>query len=334
MADIATGIDLAELQARAQDGMAGYLPATGDGKPDYSDLDISTKEFWAKTSEERDERFRQLRLTEPVSWQRPSRTLSPPPGRPRLLGCGQARRHHAGLQGQRGIHLRPGRALRPAAAPIFLQLSQSFLAMDPPRHRQAPHPGQRRLHPSADQEIEDDVQRAAKEIVDELAADGAGEVDAVTAISERLPVRMFGDLFGLPEDFRAPVAAAAADVVAWADPETLGDREASEVQVEACMILHSYAKRLIDARRDNPTDDLLTSLMNAEVDGAEARRTSRSARSSCSWLSPAPTRPSTRRRSPCGRWRTTRTSSPYLREDYDGRITLAIEEFIRYRRRS
>ena len=36
MADIATGFDLAELQARAQDGMAGYLPATGDGKPDYS----------------------------------------------------------------------------------------------------------------------------------------------------------------------------------------------------------------------------------------------------------------------------------------------------------
>ena len=32
------------------------------------------------------------------------------------------------------------------------------------------------------------------------------------------------------------------------------------------MILHSYGKRLIDARREDPTDDLLTSLIEAEVD--------------------------------------------------------------------
>jgi cytochrome P450 len=265
--DIALGIDLAELMARAEDGMADYLPATGDDKPGYSDLDISTKAFWAKTSEERDERFRQLRLTDPVSWQRPVEdAVTPDPNDPgywavvKHADITRVSKDNASFVSGQGV-------LFDLLPPIFLQLSQSFLAMDPPRHDKLRALVSAAFTPRQIMKIEEDVQRAAKDIVDELVANGAAEVDAVTAISERLPVRMFGDLFGLPEDFRAPVAAAAADVVAWADPETLGDREASEVQVEACMILHSYAKRLIDARRDNPTDDLLTSLMDAEVDG-------------------------------------------------------------------
>ena len=327
--DIALGIDLAELMARAEDGMAGYLPATGDGKPDYSDLDVSTKEFWAKTSEERDERFRQLRLTDPVSWQRPVEdAVTPDPDDPGYWAVVKhaditrvSKDNEAFISGQ-GV-------LFDLLPPIFLQLSQSFLAMDPPRHDKLRALVGAAFTPRQIMKIEADVQRAAKEIVDELVANGAGEVEAVTAISERLPVRMFSDLFGLPEEFRAPVAAAAADVVAWADPETLGDRQASEVQTEACMILHSYGKRLIDARRDHPTDDLLTSLMEAEVDGQNLDDFD-----ICSFFVLMAV---------AGTDTTKHTTSftlralaenpdqlAYLREDYDGRITLAIEEFIRY----
>ena len=206
----------------------GWLPpGDGDGKPGYSDLDVSTKEFWAKTSEERDERFHQLRLTDPVSWQRPVEdAVTPDPDDPGYWAVVKhaditrvSKDNEAFISGQ-GV-------LFDLLPPIFLQLSQSFLAMDPPRHHKLRTLVSAAFTPRQIMKIEEDVQRAAKEIVDELVANGAAEVDAVSAISERLPVRMFSDLFGLPEEFRAPVAAAAADMVAWADPETLGDREAS-----------------------------------------------------------------------------------------------------------
>ena len=322
-------IDLNELLARAEDGMAGYLPATAREKPPYSDLDISTKEFWAKTSEERDERFRQLRLTDPVSWQRPVEdAVTPDPDDPGYWALVKhaditrvSKDNTAFISGQ-GV-------LFDLLPPIFLQLSQSFLAMDPPRHDKLRALVSAAFTPRQIMKIEADVQRAAREIVDDLIAGGAGEVDAVTAISERLPIRMFSDLFGIPEEYRAAVAAAAADVVAWADPETLGDRSASEVQIEACMVLHAHAKKLIEARRDNPTDDLLTSLMDAEVDGqklddfeigsffvlmavAGTDTTKHTTSFTVRALADNP------------------DQLAYLREDFDGRIALAIEEFIRY----
>lgn len=325
----ALGIDLDELMARAEDGMAGYLPATGEGKPPYSDLDISTKAFWANTSEERDERFRQLRLTDPVSWQRPVEdAVTPDPGDPGYWAVVKhadiirvSKDSETFISGQ-GV-------LFDLLPPIFLQLSQSFLAMDPPRHDKLRALVSAAFTPRQIMKIEEDVQRAAKEIVDDLLAGGAGEVDAVSAISERLPVRMLGDLFGLPEDFRAPVAAAAADVVAWADPETLGDRHAAEVQTEACLILHTYAQRLIDARRDNPTNDLMTSLMDAEVDGQKLD----DFEIGSFFVLMAVAGTDTTKHTTSFTLRALAENPDqlaYLREDYDGRIALAIEEFIRY----
>jgi cytochrome P450 len=327
--DIDVGIDLAELMARAEDGMGGYLPATGQDKPDYSDLDVSTKAFWAKTSEERDDRFRKLRLTDPVSWQRPVEDAVTPdpddPGYWAVVKHGDITR----VSKDNGTFISGQGVLFDLLPPIFLQLSQSFLAMDPPRHHKLRTLVSAAFTPRQIKKIEDDVQLAAREIVDDLVADGARAVDAVSAISERLPVRMFSDLFGLPEEFRAPVAAAAADVVAWADPETLGDRQASEVQTEACMILHSYAKRLIDARRANPTDDLLTSLIHAEVDGQKLD----DFEIGSFFVLMAVAGTDTTKHTTSFTLRALAKNPDqlaYLREDYEGRIPLAIEEFIRY----
>src|SRR3990170_4792362 len=54
-----------------EDDTADFIPATSEGKPPHSAIDISSKAFWTKTSEERDETFKLLRETDPVSWQRP-----------------------------------------------------------------------------------------------------------------------------------------------------------------------------------------------------------------------------------------------------------------------
>ncbi|MBX9982768.1 MAG: cytochrome P450, partial [Mycobacterium gordonae] len=49
----------------------GILPATSDNKPDYCDIQVSSKSFWARPALQMDEVFAQLRAEHPVSWQRP-----------------------------------------------------------------------------------------------------------------------------------------------------------------------------------------------------------------------------------------------------------------------
>jgi hypothetical protein len=38
-----------------------FIPATSEAKPEHSPIDVSSKAFWAQTSEQRDERFARLR---------------------------------------------------------------------------------------------------------------------------------------------------------------------------------------------------------------------------------------------------------------------------------
>jgi cytochrome P450 len=321
-------LDLTELLARAEEGMAHYLPATAEGKPAYSDLDISTKEFWAKSSEERDERFRQLRLNDPVSWQRPVEdAVSPDPNDPGFWAVVK----HADIMRvskDNATFISGQGVIFDLLSPLALQMSQSFLAIDPPRHDQLRALVSAAFTPRQMLKIEEDVKRAAAEIVDDLLA-GPTDVDAVSALSQRLPIRMFSDLFGIPEELQEGVAAAAADVVAWADPETLGDRQGAEVQTEACMALHVYAKRMIDDRRDNPTDDLMTNLMNAEIDGQKLDEFDIGS----FFVLMAVAGTDTTRHTTSFTLRALADNPDqlaYLREDYDGRIALALEEFVRW----
>ncbi|CAM3380946.1 cytochrome P450 [Nocardioides dubius] len=242
-----------------------FLAATNVDKPEHSAVDISTKAFWAKPSEEREQIFKVLRETDPVSWQRPVEdAVTPDPDDPgywaltKHADIAQVSRDHETFISGQGV-------LFDMLPPIFLEMSQSFLAMDPPRHDKLRALVSAAFTPKQIKRIEDKVLVAAKETVDAIAAKGS--VEFVSECAEVLPVRMFCELFGVPDHLRAQTAAAAADVVAWADPEILGERSADEVQVEACSILHEIAEEMIEARRANPTDDLFTSLMNAEVDG-------------------------------------------------------------------
>ena len=96
----------------------------------------------------------------------------------------------------------------------------------------------------------------------------AGEpIDFVSDISRHLPIEMFSDMFGVPEELRPAVAHAADEIVAWADPVLLAGRDGAQVQVEATTQIHQIAQQLIAQRRERPADDLLTNLVQAEVDG-------------------------------------------------------------------
>ncbi len=149
----------------------------------------------------------------------------------------------------------------------LLEASQSFLAMDPPRHtllRKVVHAA---FTPRQVRRIEDSIKANARDIVSELRAAGSG-VDFVSHCAKELPVRTLSDMVGIPESERHRVADAADAMVSWGDPEYLAGRNPLEVLVSSQMYLHQVASTLVAERRENPGDDLFSALVHAEVEGA------------------------------------------------------------------
>lgn len=148
---------------------------------------------------------------------------------------------------------------------IPLQLIQSmFIGMDPPKHDRIKALFQRGFTPKRIGDHEDDIREIARGVLDRL--DGRDRCDLVDDVAQPFVARVIGSFMGLPEG----------DDVVWArlmntilgandpkvNPEGLGtvmERDVPEV-FERC-------GKLIAERRENPTDDLTSVLVHAEVDG-------------------------------------------------------------------
>lgn len=306
-----------------------FLPATSENKPEHSPVEVSSKAFWNQTSEQRDERFAQLRAEDPVSWQRPvEEAVAPDPNDPGYWAVVKhadivtvSRDNQTFINGQ-GVLF----DLLPAD---FLEMSQSFMAMDAPRQPMLRMLVSSAFTPRRIKTIDEQIRVAAREVVDSFASDPSGEIDFVDRCAEPLPVRMFGDMFGVPDELRAQTARAAGDVVAWADPERIGDRHPAEVGLQACQTLHSIAAQIIADRRKNPGDDLFTGLVQAEVDGQKL--TDAEIGAFFVLMSVAGTDTTKHTSSFTVRAMTDfRDQQRWLMQDYDARIDVAIEEFVRF----
>ncbi|OLL74638.1 cytochrome P450 [Pseudonocardia sp. Ae150A_Ps1] len=305
------------------------IPATGERKPGHYPVDISTKAFWNQTSEQREESFAVLRREQPVSWQRPvDDAVTPDPDDPGYWAVVKhadivrvSRDNDTFISGQ-GV-------LFDLLPPIFLELTQSFLAMDNPKHDQLRKLVASAFTPKQIKSIEDKITLAAKEIVDGFASEPSGEIDFVTRCAKLLPTRIFCDIMGIPEHLREATEKNAADIVAWADDEVLAGRQADEVQIQAATNLHDIATELIELKRAEPSDDLVTSLIDAEVDG----RTLDDFEIGSFFVLMAVAGTDTTRHTASLTVRAM-THFPeqrqWLMEDYEGRIGNSIEEFIRY----
>ena len=297
----------------------------------FDPLNVSSDAFWDLDLPEREPVFAELRRDRPISWQPPIETAVMPD--PDDLGFWAAVRHKDITEVSQNSDVFVSRygVMFDTLPPVFLQMAMSFLAMDNPQHQKI-----RKLVSSAFTarqvaRIEHDIATRANRIVAaaaEKAADGA-EIDFVTDISKHLPVEMFGDMFGVPDDMRGAYSHAADETQAWADPELLAGRDAAEVQVEAALAIHDMTEELIAVRRENPTEDLLSSLVHAEVDGEQLTDFEIGATMVLFAVAATDT--------------TRHTSSfaakalndfpeqrAWLWEDFDGRIAKSVEEFLRW----
>lgn len=242
------------------------MTATRDNTRTYDAIDLSSPGFWSTTAQERERSFAVLRAERPVSWHSPVRgTLMDDPDDPGYWAVTRradivtvSRDNDAFLSGK-GV-------LFDSVPEELLEASQSFLAMDPPRHTKLRKLVSAAFTPRQVRRIEESIQANAKIIVEELREAGSG-ADFVEHCAKELPIRTLSDMVGIPESERSQVAHAADALVSWADPGYLAGREPLPVVFENQMYLHQVAGQLAADRRENPGDDLFSALVNADVDG-------------------------------------------------------------------
>src|SRR5205807_7883639 len=113
--------------------------------------------------------------------------------------------------------------------------------------------------------IEAGIREKARRVVEEAAPTGGG--DFVELIAKRLPLITISEMIGVPESDREEVVRNADTLVTVSDPEVTGERSPLEALGAAVWSLNSFAKELAAHREVNPGDDLMTALVQAEVDG-------------------------------------------------------------------
>jgi cytochrome P450 len=309
------------------DASSDFLPATNENKPPYDEVDVSAKSFWLKTFEEREKSFAILRRERPVSWQRPIEdAVLPDPDDP---GYWAIVRHAdiAAVSRQNDLFISGQGILFDVMPQAMLEMSQSIVSMDDPRHNNLRKLLSSAFTPKQVRRMEDKILAVAKELVDRIAA--RGHAEAVSEITTPLPTMVVCDIFGVPRDRWDDAGEYARSVTNWADPEVLQGRPADEVVVEACVELHDIAEAMIAARREQPTEDLMQALIDAEIDGEKLDDFEIQAFFTLMICAGTDTTKHSMGHALLGL-----TKFPeqrrWLMEDFDGRIGVATEEFLRY----
>jgi cytochrome P450 len=232
----------------------------------YDAIDLSSRDFWSGTAAERERSFAVLRAERPVSWHPPVEDALMDDPLDRGYWAITRRSDIATVSRNNDVFL-SGRGVLFENVPVeLLEASQSFLAMDPPRHTMLRKVVSAAFTPRQVRRIEESIKTNAKIIVEELRAAGSG-ADFVQHCAKELPIRTLSDMVGIPESEREHVAEATDAAVSWADPAYLKGRNPLELLVENQMYLHQIAGVLAAERRKHPGDDLISSLVHAEVDG-------------------------------------------------------------------
>jgi cytochrome P450 len=236
------------------------------GSPEARDVDLGSLDFWGRPAEERDRQFELLRRSAPISRHEPLEDILGLPDQGRMHYWAIVRyedirrisRDPAGFRSGDGVQFAD-------APPELLEASQSFLAMDAPRHSKLRGLVSSAFTPRQVARIESGIRANAHVIVAEAGTTGGG--DFVDLIAKRLPLQTISDMLGVPAADRERVMEAADTLVAAADPEVFGDREPLEVLGGALWTLTEFATELAKHREQHPGDDLMTALVQAEVDG-------------------------------------------------------------------
>ena len=149
------------------------------------------------------------------------------------------------------------------------QPPQTLIQMDPPKHHGFRQLVSRRFTPRALKKIEKDIHDIAFHIVDDLLKEGEeGECDFVQKVSAPLPIAVIAWLLGGPREACALIFDWPNSIIGAGDPEYQKEGADDNATAQSAMLeVFQYMTKLMEEKRKNPTDDIASALVHAEVDG-------------------------------------------------------------------
>ena len=144
----------------------------------------------------------------------------------------------------------------------FEQGGNLMLTMDAPEHTRYRKLVNRGFTPRQMRMLEPHIRELTSKIIDEVIEQGG--CDYVVDVAAEVPLQVIAEMLGVPQEDRHKLFEWSNRMIGSEDPEYMvSQEEVMNAQVEMFM----YANELAAKRREKPRDDIISALLNAEVDG-------------------------------------------------------------------
>ena len=158
--------------------------------------------------------------------------------------------------------------------PDALAARQSLIETDPPAHTRLRKIVSYAFTRSKVKEYEAYTRKIVSDLLDRAIAQG--EFDWVTEISEPVPITVLISILGLPQEDAPMLIELTSEMAAATDPDYRPDPEKYPTDIDPRLLpfgtpaayhVFEYGRKIGEERRQNPTDDLVSRLVHAQVDG-------------------------------------------------------------------
>jgi methyl-branched lipid omega-hydroxylase len=236
--------------------------------PIAGNLDLSQNEFWAKPPAERHAAYAQLRaMPAPPYFEAPENPFGQDE-----LGYYALVRHADVVEASRNAEVFSSAAGSTSLVDLPVEFNEYFgsmINMDDPRHARLRRIVSRAFTPKMIRKFEEDVQRTAASIVDDLLQ--TGPCDFVQHVSARLPLKIICEMMGVGDEYYAMVLKNTNIILSGADPEFVSQdlNEAITQILTAGQELADLVTGLAERSQASPADDLVSALATANIDGEQ-----------------------------------------------------------------
>jgi cholest-4-en-3-one 26-monooxygenase len=144
----------------------------------------------------------------------------------------------------------------------LMAMRLSILMMDPPRHDRVRKLISAGFTPRQIRGLMEKIDHHAEELVQSVAA--KGQVEFVDEVSAMLPIQIICEMLGIPNKDWAQMKIWSDRLVGFDDPDLQRTPEDGNI---AAAEMFMYCDALVAEKREAPTDDILSTLVHAEVEG-------------------------------------------------------------------
>lgn len=150
--------------------------------------------------------------------------------------------------------------------PVFQALSRTFLMMNPPLHTRLRVLLMKAFNARQIEKLREIVQATARDLIERI--DAKAGFDLMSEYATPLPVEIICRLLNIPSTDANELGAAASRLVSAFDFAPLNASMLGEAN-DAALALEQYFQKVVDERRVNQGDDIISALLHVEDEGVK-----------------------------------------------------------------